>query len=150
MTSIYKSMEKIKQFTESKLGKDILHIFIIILVGFGSFGLGRLSKEVFKPGITVTEYNLANVGSTLESLSKEPIVKSNQSNISTIVTTSKPVVTPTIPKTAKNYFGSNRGSKYYSIGCTGGKTLKEENKIWFATKDEAEKAGYELSSTCKQ
>ena len=146
MTSIYNSMEKIKQFTESNLGKDIFAISIIILVGLGSFGLGRLSKEASKPGITVTEYNLANVGSALASASTESV--KNPTNPA--VTTSKPAQKTNTTKTAKNYFGSSRGSKYYSIGCTGGKTLKEENKIWFATKEEAEKAGYELSSTCKQ
>lgn len=139
-------MEKIKQFLENEQGKDILTILIIILVGFGSFGLGRLSKEVSKPGITVKEYNLASVGSILAPASVEAV--DNQKNHT--VTSSKPAQKTNTVKTVKNYFGSSRGSKYYSIGCTGGKTLKEENKIWFASKEEAEKAGYELSSTCKQ
>ena len=42
-------MEKIKlflkDFLESEKGKDILVIIIIILVGLGSFELGRLSKS---------------------------------------------------------------------------------------------------------
>lgn len=146
MTSIYNSMEKIKQFTESNLGKDVLSISIIIFVGLGSFGLGRLSNGVSEPGITVTEYNLANVGSALSPASVESIKKPTNPT----VTISKSESKPSVIKTPKNYFGSSRGSKYYSIGCTGGKTLKEENKIWFASKEEAEKAGYELSSTCKQ
>lgn len=127
-------MEKIKQFLENEQGKDVLTILIITLVGFGSFGLGRLSKEVSNPGITVKEYNLANVEYALSPTVNTPKTPKNQN----------------VFKSVKNYFGSSRGSKYYSIGCTGGKTLKEENKIWFASKEEAEKAGYELSSTCKQ
>ena len=38
-------MEKIKQFLQSEKGKDILTVLIVILVGLGSFELGRLSKE---------------------------------------------------------------------------------------------------------
>lgn len=43
--SINDSMEKIKQFMISEMGKDILIVMIIVLVGLGSFQLGRLSKE---------------------------------------------------------------------------------------------------------
>ena len=46
-------MEKIKQFTESDKGKDILVIVIIILVGLGSFELGRLSKNSSSSGIKI-------------------------------------------------------------------------------------------------
>ncbi len=38
-------MEKIKQFLESDKRKDILVVIIVILVGLGSFELGRLSKN---------------------------------------------------------------------------------------------------------
>ncbi|MBY0376913.1 hypothetical protein K2P96_02985, partial [Patescibacteria group bacterium] len=37
-------MEKIKLFIQSETGKDVLTIIIVILVGLGSFELGRLSK----------------------------------------------------------------------------------------------------------
>ena len=50
---------------------------------------------------------------------------------------------------AKNFFASNRGSKYYSLGCAGGKSIILENRIYFATKEEAERAGYQLSSSCQ-
>mgnify|MGYP001583426826 FL=1 len=48
-----------------------------------------------------------------------------------------------------NYFASSRGTKYYSLGCSAGKTIKEENRIYFATSTEAQGAGYELSSSCQ-
>ena len=44
-------MEKIKQFIESDRGKDIFVVLIVILVGLGSFELGRLSKETDSSGI---------------------------------------------------------------------------------------------------
>ncbi|MFZ2072803.1 MAG: hypothetical protein WA101_01975 [Minisyncoccia bacterium] len=49
---------------------------------------------------------------------------------------------------SKKYFASNRGQKYYSIGCSAGKTIKQENRIYFSTPSEAEQAGYTISSSC--
>jgi hypothetical protein len=43
----------VKQFVESDKGKDILVIIIIILVGLGSFELGRLSKSDTNSGIKI-------------------------------------------------------------------------------------------------
>ena len=50
--SINDSIEKIKQFWVSEKGKDLLIVIIVILVGLGSFELGRLSKENNSPKIT--------------------------------------------------------------------------------------------------
>jgi hypothetical protein len=122
-------MEKIKQFLESEKGKDILVIIIIILVGLGSFELGRLSKDT-------------SSGIKIESTSQEANAVSsiNENSFNT----------PSVPKsTSGNFFASSKGSKYYSISCSAGKTIKQENRIYFATSTEAEKAGYELSSSCK-
>lgn len=132
-------MKKIKQFVESEQGKGVLSILVIILVAVGSFGLGRLSKDQVGPGIAVQEYNLANVISAVENTT----TNNTKQNII------KPTETTKSISAGKSFFASSRGSKYYSIGCSGGKTLKEENKVWFSTKQEAENAGYELSSTCK-
>lgn len=128
-------MEKIKQFINSKKGKDILTVVIVILVGLGSFGLGRLSKNGENTGIRI-EY---------------PNQVTNQAG--NVISATKIQYTPTISQitensNGKNYFASNRGTKYYSIGCGAGKTIKQENRIYFASTEEAEKAGYEPSSSC--
>lgn len=120
-------MEKIKQFLESEKGKDILVIIIIILVGLGSFELGRLSKDGATSGIKIEYPNQeANVVSSLDQNLSSPQ-----------------------KSTSGNFFASSKGSKYYSIGCSAGKTIKQENRVYFTTSTEAEKAGYELSSSCK-
>jgi len=119
-------MEKIKQFFRSNTGKDILTVIIVILVGLGSFGLGRLSKES-KNGVLRVEY-ADNEASIIESIN-EP-----QSSLKQINGT---------------FFASSRGSKYYSLSCSGGKTIKQENRVYFNTREEAEIAGYELSSSCR-
>lgn len=123
-------MEKIKLFLESDKGKDILVIIIIILVGLGSFELGRLSKNTSNSGIKI-EYpgQEANTVSLLDQ------------NLSDSLNSQK--------SASKNFFASSRGTKYYSISCGAGKTIKEENRIYFNTSVEAQNAGYELSSACK-
>ena len=126
-------MEKIKQFItyclESDKGKDILVIIIIILVGLGSFELGRLSKNdssELKIEYPNQEANLMeSVGQNLADSAISPKLNSG------------------------NYFASSKGTKYYSLGCSAGKTIKEENRIYFATSTEAQGAGYELSSSCQ-
>jgi len=123
-------MEKIKQFFGSEKGKDILVVLIVILVGLGSFELGRLSKEAGSSGIKVV-YPIENEAVTLKQPAGAVLADSdNQAN------------------SEKNFFASNRGTKYYSVDCSAGKNIKQENRVYFATGEEAERAGYELSSSC--
>ena len=133
-SSINNFMEKIKLFLESDKGKDILVVTIIILVGLSSFELGRLSKNNNNEGIKI-EYNgqEANVIDTID-----------QNSINIAPNTEK-----ILKSNSGAFFASNRGSKYYSISCGAGKTIKEENRIYFNTNEEAEKAGYGLSSSCR-
>lgn len=129
-------MEKIKQFVnlvqqglQSEKGKDILVIIIVILVGLGSFELGRLSKENSAASGLKIEYP----NQTEEQTTSLVLPEKNFSTAS---------------PSDKNFFASSRGTKYYSIGCSAGKTIKQANRIYFATREEAETAGYELSSAC--
>lgn len=46
------------------------------------------------------------------------------------------------------YVASARGSKYYLPWCEGAERILEKNKVFFDSKEEAEKAGYEPSKTC--
>ena len=139
--SINNSMGKIKSLInkciESEKGKDILTVAIVILVGLGSFGLGRLSKQASSPGIKI-EYT-GQESNVVASEAVNPYNSSNTPNISQ----------KTQETISGNYFASNRGQKYYPVGCSAGKTIKQENRIYYATSAEAEKAGYTLSSSCK-
>ena len=134
-------MEKIKQFfnetMQSEKGKDILIVIIVVLVGLGSFELGRLSKENSSKGIRI-EYGdqAGNAISATESIGN----LSQNAKIDPIIQNSNSV--------GKTFFASSRGSKYYTISCSAGKTIKQENRIYFTTGEEAERAGYTLSSSC--
>lgn len=127
-------MEKIKQFInqtiQSEKGKDVLVVIIVILVGLGSFELGRLSKES-SSGLKIDSSD-TDVGAV-------PDVGIPQGGSPTSGT----------PSSGKTFFASSKGKKYYTTSCSAGKTIKQENRVYFATGEEAEAAGYTLSSSCQ-
>ncbi|MEK7579067.1 MAG: hypothetical protein AAB460_00855 [Patescibacteria group bacterium] len=45
--------------------------------------------------------------------------------------------------------GSLHGTKWHYPWCPGAQTIKEENKVWFASEKEAEAAGYSKAGNCK-
>ena len=102
---------------------DIITASVIILVGLISFGLGRLSVLLRK---------------------KEPI------RIETAPAAVSEVGAPTFgAPTSDKYVASQQGAKYHFPWCPGAQSIKEENKIWFSSKEEAEKAGYKPAANCK-
>ncbi|HEY4493984.1 MAG TPA: hypothetical protein VJB95_00925 [Candidatus Paceibacterota bacterium] len=121
-------LQKIKSFIESDLAKDLMIVLIVILVGLVSFELGRLSKG-------------GSEGLKIEYMGQDGRVE--QANV--LQALSAPA---TQNSTGKAFFASSRGSKYYSIGCSAGKDIKQENRIYFATAADAEQAGYTLSASC--
>tara|TARA_Y100000310_G_C20651358_1_gene799606 strand:+ start:1347 stop:1754 length:408 start_codon:yes stop_codon:yes gene_type:complete len=44
--------------------------------------------------------------------------------------------------------GSKKGSKYHFPWCSGAQRIKEENKIWFADRVDAESKGYTPAANC--
>jgi len=113
-------LSKIKNFFKS-YEKDLILAAVIILVALISFGLGRLSK-----------IGESRVPITIE-------------NLSTITQTEK----ITDNKIMGNYVASKNGTKYHYPWCSGAQSIKKENKIWFSTVEEAQKAGYQPASNCK-
>lgn len=124
-------MKKIKRFIDSDKGKDIITVFIVILVGLGSFQLGRLSQENDPNSLKIDfkGSELAQSASDSESASIGPKTSKNSSS--------------------GDYFGSNKGNKYYPINCSAGKNIVEKNRIYFSSADAAEKAGFQLSGSCE-
>lgn len=58
--------------------------------------------------------------------------------------------TTTIVKTESHQFiASKTGTKYYPVGCGGINRIKEENRVYFITEQEAIDKGYERTSTCQ-
>ncbi len=142
--------EKIKLFRTYLDRKDVFTILLIISISGISFMLGKLS-EIEQKRVPVTvemislEEGATNVASVVMaedlSLKKEPqaIESASKKTIQ---------VEPVIP-VAKNYVASKAGTKYHLPSCSGAKRISEKNKIWFATKVEAEQAGFTPASNCK-
>ncbi|MBI5787093.1 MAG: hypothetical protein HY446_00890 [Candidatus Niyogibacteria bacterium] len=51
-------------------------------------------------------------------------------------------------QTAGALLGSKNGTAYHLPSCPGALKIKEENKIWFSSREEAEKLGYKPASNC--
>ena len=105
---------------------DVYIVLLIILVGLASFGLGRLSKiEQERPPVTITnafpEVAEVEEGSVL----------------------------PAATQAQGQFVASRNGTKYHFPWCPGAQQMKEANKIWFATREDAEQAGYTPAANCK-
>ncbi len=125
--------EKLKKVKEKikPVENDLILTVVIILVALISFGLGRLSKiRENKKSITIENISGNISGSQ---------TGDSNANIGEKIPAS----------TAGGYVASKSGMKYHYPWCPGALNIKEENKIWFSTKEEAEKAGYSPAGNCK-
>ncbi len=116
---------------------DYLLTALIVVVSLISFALGRLSveREIVGKNDAYAQFYSGNGGNTLISTSA-PMTSGEEMNIAS-------------PTAAQGYVASKSGTKYHLPWCGSAKQIKEENKIWFATKEEAERAGYSPASNCK-
>lgn len=106
---------------------------IIVLVALSSFGLGRWSQV--EQGI-----GLATV----------PVITSQSANIPmSIKEEGVPTSSPVDMVVTGQYVASKSGTKYHLLTCSGAKQIKEENKIFFDSKEAAQKAGYTPAANCK-
>lgn len=138
MQSIKEKLNKIKVVGEHILDNQIIFTtLIIILVSFSSFGLGRLSKiEENKKPLSIYDNitRVDNLASIITTESKEPVE----------------VQPPQLGLVAGGkYIASKNSDKYHAPWCSGAQRINEENKIWFDSKEEAERAGYTPASNCK-
>ncbi|MFA5934509.1 MAG: hypothetical protein WC827_01325 [Candidatus Paceibacterota bacterium] len=139
MMSIKDFTEKIKSFLVNnkdkiyseerglKIKDDLFIIIMIFLVGIASFGLGKLSSfEKKKVPISILNSQESMYASVLESTK---ISKESTSENGTVV-------------------ASKSGTKYYYPWCSGVVRIKEENKVWFNSIEEAKARGLTPASGC--
>ena len=106
---------------------DLLIVAIIILVGFASFGLGRLSVQSTQktPVAVVETTQVASVGTIVEN-------------------------TPTTLKEGSGgVVASKNGTKYHFPWCSGAQRIADKNLINFNSIKEAQDAGYTSAANCK-
>lgn len=125
MGNLIKTAIKVKEF----IGSNKKELFIsasFILMAFIAFGLGRMSAlEEQKYPIWFEE-----VGEEKITTAKSQIVN-NETQIEKVLV------------------GSKNSDIYYYTWCSGVKRIKQENKIYFSSKQEAEKLGYKPASNCE-
>lgn len=122
-------IQKVKSLYKEK-ENDLYVAALIFLVGMASFGLGRLS--VLWP-------------------QKEPIRIEEPQNFNnapaSVINSAGKSESAVKPK--GKYVASKSGASYHYPWCQGALKIKEENKIWFQTKEGAEKAGYKPAGNCE-
>jgi len=141
MSSIKDLREKIKGFYQNRtyslpsLSDDLFLGIVIILIAFGSFGLGRLSK----------------IEGTKTPIQIENLPPQEKASVSTKIVTSSTdnQGASALNATGNDFVGSKNGKKYYYPWCSGVKAIAPPNLIHFSSKSEAEARGYTPSATCK-
>jgi hypothetical protein len=68
-------------------------------------------------------------------------------NVSDDQSSSETIPSPS-PDTVKQFVGSKTGTKYYPPDCGGINRIKIENRVYFATEQEAQDKGYTRTTTC--
>jgi len=139
---VMQKFEKVKEWA----GEHSIEIYagvLIVLVGLGSFGLGRLSAIwPKKEPITFSKWdNPTKEGDRASTSQKEAL------NAPSHAPSSQTASTLNAIKEGK-YVASKSGRSYHFPWCPGAKQIKEENKIYFDTKEAAEKAGYRPAANC--
>ncbi len=114
-----------------------LFFFVVVfMVALGAFGLGRLSLKPLETNTPVKK-TVPRTSSQVAAPSATPSVeKATTSAVSTTEITEG------------GYVGSKNSTKYHLPWCSGAKRIKEENKVYFADKASAEKAGYTPAGNC--
>ena len=126
-------MEKVKTWMASRK-EDLFIAALIFLTGMAGFGLGRLSAVwPVKTPITITENKEVIRQLTEKKQGNSPVSK-NQAAIS---------------NSAGQYVASKNGTAYHYPWCPGAQKIKEENKIWFQTREAAEAKGYKPAGNCE-
>lgn len=130
--------EKIKDGGEAVTEARILTPLLIVLVGAGSFGLGRMSvteTESPEPVRIVT----APLSATQSASAAVPLL--GEASVSGTSTGSVAAEGKLV--------ASKNGTKYHFPWCSGAARIADENKIWFNSAEEAKAKGYAPASNCK-
>lgn len=114
----------LQELWEKINSRDFFFAAVVVLVGFASFGLGRLSLlESRREPVRIENALVAGIGG----------VKNEEEKVAV----------------GGQIVASKTGSKYHYPWCAGASQITEKNKIWFASSEEARKAGYAPASNCK-
>lgn len=118
-----------------KYEDKIVLIVGIILIALISFGAGRLTaiREPKEP-IKIENYGLASLKESVESQDTDKAEEGIKE----------------AEKKQEVFVGSINSNKYHLPDCQWAKRIKEENRIWFESVEDAETKGYVPASCIKK
>lgn len=130
---------KIKQ-TLGRVPQEALIAAIVVLSSTASFGLGLLTARDmgFGEGDQIWIEDVSAPGALPAAAAQAPDSMPEEVE----------AVAADIPAGGQ-YVASRNGTRYYFPWCSGAKQIKEENKVWFTTKEDAEAKGYTPAKNCK-
>lgn len=129
-------------------GRNLILILIVVLTGGLGFGLGRWSKiEDGKTSIRIEGPSLLFEEDEKTSPARSVAPPVAQPAIGPNSVTNNPAASA--PAASGKYVASKNSNKYHLPWCPGALRIKEENKVWFNSREEAERAGYGPAANCK-
>ncbi len=118
---------------------ELLSVLVGLCLAVGSFATGRLSVGEIQSSEVVIEHVFSNA--SVNTVCKENTLAKDDTQAPQVGGVGKSASEPIV--------ASKHGSKYHFPWCPGARTIKEENKIWFATEKDAEQAGYTKAQNCQ-
>lgn len=129
-------MESLPKNTEKINPAMLFHGLVALIIigsGIGGFLLGRASVGPEKPRATVLGTSAGSSEIIIDTSLSEQFFEAEETRATT----------------EKTFMASINGTRYYPKGCTAGNSIDEENRVWFATEDEAKMAGYSIAKACQ-
>ena len=124
-----KSLAKILE----TINKNAFLIVLMLLVSFFSFQLGRISSPPGSGPIKIQNAAIQEIFSSQNTAS----IDESRGEAGDLKIDFRVVV-------------SKNGSRYHFLWCSGAKQIKEENKVYFNSEEEAVAAGYTLAANCSK
>jgi hypothetical protein len=148
--SFQNTKEELQSFFNTKRGKDTVIFFTILLFGVFSFFLGRFSLG---EGSRVRASSFDAHFAWCSSFDKENFIASSvnvKEGGEKEIKGENDIKKEKTPQNEEkgSFVASKNGSVYHLEWCSGAMRIKEENKIYFSTKEEAEKKGYRPAKNC--
>lgn len=118
--SIHDILTKIKGQGRGRAGETALIIGLFIVANIVSYIIGSSTSTSIETSPVIIASNVKSYDEAISSV-----------NLNTGIV-----------------FASKNGTKFYYDNCSGGKSIKSENRIWFETVEEAQAAGYTIATNC--
>lgn len=104
---------------------------ILVLVFFLGMGIGLLIRQPESNPIIIDKNVKVGLPNTSNKITQQTELSENLINFS-----------------GGNFVASINGKAYYPKGCKSANVIKEENRVWFESAEEAEGEGYARAKNC--